>query len=118
MGCGKERVGFRNIPLLILSAVLLLDSQVFASEFTGQVVSILDGDTIEILHEGHPVRIRLPQSQRHSKERRNPLNRKNGEAHTLACHQLGLLTPKIRPASPQNTATNKATIIIGSIITS
>lgn len=72
MGCGKERVGFRKIPLLILSAVLLLDSQVFASEFTGQVVSILDGDTIEILHEGHPERIRLPQSQRHSNRTAQP----------------------------------------------
>ena len=33
-----------------------------AVDFTGLVVSILDGDTIEVLHTE---RIRLPQSQRH-----------------------------------------------------
>jgi endonuclease YncB( thermonuclease family) len=27
--------------------------------FTGQVVSVLDGDTIEVLHNQHPERIRL-----------------------------------------------------------
>jgi len=88
------------------------------TDFSGPVVSILDGDTLEVLHHQHPERIHLPQSQRHSKERRNPLNRKNGEAHIPACHQLGLLIPKIRPASPQNTATNKPTITKGSMVTS
>ena len=43
---------------------------------------------------------------------------RNGEAHILACHQLGLLVPKIRPASPQNTANKKPKTIIGSMITS
>ena len=62
--------------------------------------------------------VRLPQSQRHSQERRNPLNRKKGEAHILACHQLGLLVPKIRPAIPQNTANKKPKTSIGSMITS
>lgn len=62
--------------------------------------------------------LRLPQSQRHSKERRNPLSRKSGEAHILACHQLGLLIPKIRPASPQNTANKTPKTSIGSMITS
>jgi len=66
----------------------------------------------------HLERIRLPQSQRHSKERSNPLHRENGEAHILECHQLGLLVPKIRPASPQNTANKKPKTIIGSMITS
>ena len=32
--------------------------------------------------------VRLPQSQRHPQKRRDPLNRKNGEAHILACHHL------------------------------
>jgi micrococcal nuclease len=59
MGCGYNRVGLRNIPLLLLSAVLLLDLQAVASEFTGQVVSILDGDTIEVLHNNKAERIRL-----------------------------------------------------------
>jgi len=35
-----------------LSAVLALD-------FTGSVVSVLDGDTIEVMHNHHPERIRL-----------------------------------------------------------
>ena len=30
-----------------------------ATDFSGQVVSILDGDTIEVLHNSHPERIRL-----------------------------------------------------------
>ena len=38
--------------LLSLSAVCLAD-------FTGPVVSVLDGDTIEVLHNTHPERIRL-----------------------------------------------------------
>jgi len=33
------------------------------------VISILDGDTIEVLHNNRAQRIHLPQSQRHSKER-------------------------------------------------
>ena len=35
-----------------------------------------------------------------------------------ACHQLGLLVPKIRPASPQNTMNKRPKIIIGSMLTS
>ena len=109
--------------LLILSVSIVgffisTFSAVLALDFSGPVVSVLDGETLEVLHNNHAERIRLPQSQRHSKERHNPLNRKNGEAHNLACHQLGLLTPKIRPASPQNTANNMATITRGSMITS
>ena len=38
---------------------LLLASSALAGEFSGQVVSILDGDTIEVLHNQHPERIRL-----------------------------------------------------------
>jgi hypothetical protein len=29
------------------------------ADFTGSVVSVLDGDTIEVLHNNHPERIRL-----------------------------------------------------------
>jgi len=88
------------------------------TDLSGTVASVLDGDTFEVLHNQHPELIRLPQSQRHPKEHRDPLNRKNGEAHILACHQLGLLIPKIRPASPQNTATKRPMIIIGAMIPS
>ncbi|MEP6958519.1 MAG: thermonuclease family protein [Nitrospirota bacterium] len=34
-------------------------SAVLASDFTGQVISVLDGDTIEVLHNQAPERIRL-----------------------------------------------------------
>jgi hypothetical protein len=77
-------------------------------DFSGAVVSVLDGDTLEVLRHQLPERIRLP------KERRDPLNRKNGKV----CHQLGLLTPIIIPNSPQNTANKKPKTSIGSMITS
>ncbi len=38
---------------------VLLASSAFAEDFTGPVVSVLDGDTIEVLHNQHPERIRL-----------------------------------------------------------
>lgn len=38
---------------------LLLASSAFAGEFTGQVVSVLDGDTVEVLNGHHTERIRL-----------------------------------------------------------
>jgi endonuclease YncB( thermonuclease family) len=34
-------------------------SAVLASDFTSRIVSILDGDTLEVLHNQHPERIRL-----------------------------------------------------------
>ncbi len=50
--------------LLILSVSTLgffisFFSAVLALDFTGPVVSVLDGDTIEVLHNQHPERIRL-----------------------------------------------------------
>ena len=36
-----------------------LASAVLAADFSGSVVSVLDGDTIEVLHKQHPERIRL-----------------------------------------------------------
>ena len=38
---------------------VLATSFSFAADFTGQVGSVLDGDTLEVLHHGHPERIRL-----------------------------------------------------------
>ena len=51
------------IRLLVLSCLLtsllnLLASQQVLADFTGSVVSIIDGDTIEVLHNTHPERIR------------------------------------------------------------
>jgi len=48
--------------MLILAAVFaffFLSTLGFAGDFTGSVVAILDGDTLEVLHNTHPERIRL-----------------------------------------------------------
>jgi endonuclease YncB( thermonuclease family) len=47
------------LSLATLSLFIASFSAALASDFTGQVVSILDGDTIEILHNQHLERIRL-----------------------------------------------------------
>lgn len=39
--------------------LLIAPGELLADDFTGQVVSILDGDTLEVLHTEHPERIRL-----------------------------------------------------------
>ena len=40
--------------------VLLWAAPAHAADFTGPVVSVLDGDTIEVLHNTHPERIVVP----------------------------------------------------------
>jgi len=45
-------------PFLLLAA-LLIPTIVFAADFSGRVVGVLDGDTIEVLHHGQTERIRL-----------------------------------------------------------
>jgi endonuclease YncB( thermonuclease family) len=45
-------------PFLLLAAVLI-PTIVCAADFSGSVVSVLDGDTIEVLHKHHPERICL-----------------------------------------------------------
>jgi micrococcal nuclease len=49
--------------LLLTCFVLLLFPYLFPyssfAEFTGLVVSVLDGDTLEVLHNQYPERIRL-----------------------------------------------------------
>ena len=45
--------------LLWSAAFVLLASSAHAADFSGLVVSVLDGDTIEVLHNRHPERIRL-----------------------------------------------------------
>lgn len=48
-------------PLLFFLALTLTSTTSIsvAATYTGQVVSVLDGDTIEVLHNQHPERIRL-----------------------------------------------------------
>jgi len=45
--------------ILLLMACLLLPSEIRAIDFSALVVSVLDGDTIEVLHRRHPEWIRL-----------------------------------------------------------
>jgi micrococcal nuclease len=45
--------------LLLLLAALLIPTIVCAAEYTSKVVGVLDGDTIEVLHNTHPERVRL-----------------------------------------------------------
>ncbi len=45
--------------LYVIIAVLFVCTPAFAASFSGQVVGIIDGDTIEVLHNGKPERIRL-----------------------------------------------------------
>jgi len=48
----------RIFPLCIISLVLSVHP-VLANDFSGSVVSVLDGDTIDVLHTGKAERIRL-----------------------------------------------------------
>jgi len=49
--------GMRMFWATVLS--LLFASPILASEFSGSVISVLDGDTIEVLHNNRAERIRL-----------------------------------------------------------
>jgi len=46
------------IPLILIAS-LANSVSVFAADFSGQVVGVLDGDTIEVLHRNRAERIRL-----------------------------------------------------------
>ena len=61
-------------------------SAVLALDFTGPVVSVLDGDTIEVLHNRHPERIRL-----------------NG----IDCPEKGQLTATMQSMPPQHLSSEK-----------
>ena len=47
------------VHLLTCCSLLLLTASTVFADFTGQVVRVIDGDTIEVLHNQHPERIRL-----------------------------------------------------------
>jgi micrococcal nuclease len=49
-------MGIAGVLVLFL---VLFPLYVLAADFTGPVVSVLDGDTIEVLRNQHPERIRL-----------------------------------------------------------
>ena len=48
-----------KIPLLTILFYLLIISTCIATTFTGKVVRVLDGDTIEVLVDKKPIRVRL-----------------------------------------------------------
>ena len=54
-----RRFTLNNIFPLLVCTLFLQDLPTFAADLSGPVVSILDGDTLEILHNQHPERIRL-----------------------------------------------------------
>ena len=56
--------------LLITTLLLLLSQAALAEEFSGKVVAVKDGDTIEVMHEGRAVRIRLAEID--TPEKRQP----------------------------------------------
>ena len=47
------------VTLLAALFHILLASAAVAADFSGSVVSVLDGDTLEVVHNQHPERIRL-----------------------------------------------------------
>jgi endonuclease YncB( thermonuclease family) len=47
------------LALALISCFLTIEDSVLAGSFSGQVVGVLDGDTIEVLHDQKPERIRL-----------------------------------------------------------
>jgi hypothetical protein len=74
-----------SCSLLFVSVVI---AQVIAAEFIGPVVSVLDSDTIDVLHNHHAEPIRLPQSQPQPNELLDPLKRRTAEPHiqcVLSC---------------------------------
>jgi micrococcal nuclease len=45
--------------IALIFCILTIEASVLAGNFSGQVVGVLDGDTIEVLHDQKPERIRL-----------------------------------------------------------
>lgn len=62
---------------LLCAFVFLLPGIVFASEIKGKVIRVLDGDTIEVLQDSTPVRIRLLNID--APEKKQPFGRWSGE---------------------------------------
>ena len=67
MGSDSTSFGrhIKTLPLVLACSLILLALRFFAvsavnaADFTGPVVSVLDGDTIEVLHNNRAERIRL-----------------------------------------------------------
>ncbi|MDH4234680.1 MAG: thermonuclease family protein [Gallionella sp.] len=48
-----------SIRLLSCAALICFGSIASAAEFTGKVIAVMDGDTLLILRDGHPAKVRL-----------------------------------------------------------
>jgi endonuclease YncB( thermonuclease family) len=55
----EREVTTRHWPLVVLLALLSPSPAVAVSEYQGEVVLVMDGDTLEVLHNQHLERIRL-----------------------------------------------------------
>lgn len=44
---------------VLVGCLVVQAALAFGADFTGKVVGVLDGDTIEVLHDGHAERVRL-----------------------------------------------------------
>jgi endonuclease YncB( thermonuclease family) len=71
----------RTIAWAFPIASLLIPVCIFAADFSGPVVSVLDGDTIEGLHHQHPERIRLNGIDRPEKDQSHGNNAKHVTAN-------------------------------------
>lgn len=64
----------RQIVWSLFCFLLLAQSQALAASFSGRVVKITDGDTIQVFHEGQAVKVRLTEID--TPERGQPFGRK------------------------------------------
>lgn len=58
LGGQSKRMNLRMVQVLV-GCIVLQAALALGANFTGKVVGVLDGDTIEVLHDGHAERVRL-----------------------------------------------------------
>ena len=73
-----EILKHRNLSLVIVILVIILALPAFTAAFTGLVVGVVDGDTIDVLHNGKAERVRLYGID--CPEKKQPFGRKAKEA--------------------------------------
>lgn len=57
--CNLHELRFSRLRALVLAGLLLLSGAIQAQSISGPVIGVIDGDTLDILHNGRPARIRL-----------------------------------------------------------
>lgn len=95
----------RRAPVVLALALLALAGGAHA-QLRGQVIGVIDGDTIELLADGRPVRIRLAQID--APERRQPFG-------TRAKQHLSALAYR-RSATVQETGRDRYGRTIGAVL--